>query len=491
MSILLAGTMAVSLASCSGGKKGEENVTLKWVMGGPGELPDSQKVWQAFNEKLQEYLPGITVEFDVYPRADYKQKVTLMQAAGEKMDIVNVYGLNYGDELRKGSYADITDIIAEHGQDMFKELPQQLWDYMKYKGRIYAVPTYQMMSNSSGFMFPKSLSDKYLDKEALINNLEENKTINDSTLDILENYLKNLKDAGEIGYGFNFWVDITGKGFDKIVDYYAIRQDDDKCKVELLFETPEIKQYYARKADWYKNGYIRSDSLSAQDNQNGKEGGYVMWQETTGYKAAETASAKYGMEIECVDYNPENNYYIPTNYTAMGTAISSASKNKEAAVKLLNLINSEKGKDLINMLVYGIEGDHYTVTGEDKIQTEFNGQVTSNDRYGLYKWLVGNTKYVYDTQTDLDGYKKWVFEEVNSSQNFSKLIGFIPDTSKIATQLSQVLAVKGEYFSGLMSGALPDEEAVYNEFIDKLNKAGNQEIIAELQRQIDEFLASK
>ena len=489
---MLVFAMSAALGACTtGGNEEGKEVTVKWVMAGPGELADSQKVWQAFNEKLQEYLPGITVEFDVYPRADYKQKVTLMQAAGEKMDIVNVYGLNYGDELRKGSFADITDIIAEHGQDMYNELPEALWDYMKYKDRIYAVPSYQQMSNSSGFMVPKALADKYLDKEALINDLRTNKTITSSTLDIVESYLKNLKDNGEIGYGFNFWVDITGKGFDKIVDYYAIRQHDDKCKVELLFETPEIKEYYARKADWYKKGYIRSDSLSAQDDQTGKEGGYVMWQETTGYKSGETASAKYGMEIECIDYNPDNPYYIPTNYTAMGTAVASSSDHKEEAVKVLNLINSEKGKELINMLVYGIEGDHYTVTGEDKIQTEYNGQVTSNERYGLYKWIVGNTKYVYDTQTDLEGYKSWVFDEVNQSQNLSKLIGFVPDTSKIATQLSQVLAVKGEYFSGLMSGALPDEEAVYNEFIDKLNKAGNQEIIAELQRQIDEFLASK
>ena len=54
-----------------------------------------------------------------------------------------------------------------------------------------------------------------------------------------------------------------------------------------------------------------------------------------------------------------------------------------------------------------------------------------------------------------------------------------------------MLAVKGEYFASLMSGALPNEAEIYDEFMKKLDEAGNQQIIDELQRQVDEFLASK
>ncbi len=490
--VILAGVLALGVSSCSNPLSSKDgNVTLKWVMSGPGELVDSQKVWAKFNEELQNYLPGVTVQFEVYPAGDYKQKFMLMQTVGDKIDIANVYKLNWGDELRKGTFADIDELVKTHGQDMYKAIPEFVWDYMKYNGKIYAVPSYQQLCNGNALFFPKEISDQYLDKEALVTALKNNDTVTGEVLDVIENYLAATKDAGKIGYGLDHWVDISGKGFERIVDYYAIRSNDAEHKVELLFETDEIKEYYARKAEWYKKGYIREDSLSAKDSQNGKENGTVIWQATSGYKTAEVLSEKYGMPIESIELNQSGEYLIPMQNNAMGNAIMSSSENKETAIKLLNLINSEQGKDLYNLLVYGIEGDHWTKTGEDKIKTEYSGQVTSNDRYGLFKWIVGNTKFAYDTQTDMDGFKTWVFEEVNNSTNYSDLLGFIPDTTKIATQLAQVLAVKGEYFSGLMSGALPNEEEVYNEFIDKLNKAGNQEIKAELQRQVDEFLAQK
>jgi hypothetical protein len=105
---------------------------------------------------------------------------------------------------------------------------------------------------------------------------------------------------------------------------------------------------------------------------------------------------------------------------------------------------------------------------------------------------VGNARYVYDTQTDMDGFKDWVFNEVNESKNISRLLGFVPDTAAISSKLSQVKAVKGEYFKSLMSGALADGAMnAYAEFLEKLDKAGNRVIIEELQKQIDAFLASE
>jgi putative aldouronate transport system substrate-binding protein len=40
----------------------------------------------------------------------------------------------------------------------------------------------------------------------------------------------------------------------------------------------------------------------------------------------------------------------------------------------------------------------------------------------------------------------------------------------------------------LQSGALPDYDKKYAEFIDKMKKAGSDKVIAEYQKQLDEYV---
>ena len=64
----------------------------------------------------------------------------------------------------------------------------------------------------------------------------------------------------------------------------------------------------------------------------------------------------------------ENKHYIPYAASASNTAISINSKHPERAMQLIGLMNTEKGKDLYNLLVFGIEGEHYTKVNDKEIQ---------------------------------------------------------------------------------------------------------------------------
>ena len=163
-------TAVTALAGCGKGNvQTNENVTLKYVMIGPGQQEDSNKVWAKFNEELHKKLPNITVEFEVIPIAEYKQKFMLMLASREKVDIANTYGLSFDEEVGNGTFADLTELIDGYGQDMKKLLPDYLFDYTTYDGKIYGIPTYQMLSVPSSMKTQKELADKYLDVEGLKN----------------------------------------------------------------------------------------------------------------------------------------------------------------------------------------------------------------------------------------------------------------------------------------------------------------------------------
>lgn len=65
----------------------------------------------------------------------------------------------------------------------------------------------------------------------------------------------------------------------------------------------------------------------------------------------------------------ENKHYIPYAASASNTAISINSKHPERAMQLIGLMNTEKGKDLYNLLVFGIEGEHYTKVNDKENST--------------------------------------------------------------------------------------------------------------------------
>ncbi len=485
--------MLFSIAGC-GTKTAQTDGTsmtkLVYVMSGPGKQQDSEKVYKAFNEKLQEYIPGLEIEFKIIPLADFTQQFMLMQTSRETIDIANTYGLSMSTEVKNGTFLKLDDLLNEYGKDMRQALPEWLWEYGKVNGDIYQIPSYQMLSVGYGLRFFRDQAEKYLDIDELKKELSENKTFTDKYYDILEDYMAKLKENGELGKGFAAG-DYILKGYEKLLDYYVIKHGEETPKVEQFFATEDAKRNFDRMADWYKKGYIREDVMSANDYDRmvGKREGYTISTCIIGYQQEEVDAQQYNDEF--LDIPFEDYYYIPAANAAAGTGIMANTKYPELCMQFLNLMQSEQGKELLNMIIYGIEGDHFTKIGDDRIQTEYTGQATSNDRYGIYKWILGNTSLAYDTQSDMEGYKDWAFNTVNKSEARSVVMGFVPDTEKISSKLAQVNTVKGEYRGGLATGCIPNHEERYAEFLDKMQKAGNDEIISELQKQVDKFLGQK
>ena len=170
------------------------------------------------------------------------------------------------------------------------------------------------------------------------------------------------------------------------------------------------------------------------------------------------------------------------------------SKNPERAVKLLALMNTKEGKDLYNLLVYGIEGEHYTKVNDNEIEPiGYSSQPTAESPYGQYRWAIGNTFngyeiYMKDKSVVL---KNEFIKSVNENAVSSKLQGFTLDTDPIKIELAQVSAVVGEFKSSLDTGAAANPEQLYEDFKNKLIAAGDDKIVEEIKRQIDEWRANK
>ena len=92
----------------------------------------------------------------------------------------------------------------------------------------------------------------------------------------------------------------------------------------------------------------------------------------------------------------------------------------------------------------------------------------------------------------LEGQPEDVWEqtkEVNDSAATSPLLGFSFDVEPVQQEVTNVSTVVKQYES-LVGGELPVEET-NAEFVDQLKTAGIDTVLEEMQRQVDEFLASK
>ena len=187
-----------------------------------------------------------------------------------------------------------------------------------------------------------------------------------------------------------------------------------------------------------------------------------------------------------------NNWkYVPFNGSSTNTAIAAQSKNPERAMQLYEIINSSEDTELYNMLVYGIEGKHYEKTGDNTIKTfDYEGSPTSDSNYGIQKWIVGNTFNAFDTQTDVPGYNDYIENVMHKNAEENILSGFKLNTDPIKSELAQIKSVKAE-FKGLKIGAYENYTEMLKDYRKKIHASGQDKVIKEIQRQLDEQLNNK
>lgn len=471
-------------------KTSSDNVVIKWVMPGPGKQQDYDKVMTEFNKKLQDYMPGVTLEIETFPWNEYAQKILLMQTSGEKVDIINTAPLSFGTEVSKGSFMDITQLVEEKCKDLKEIYVDYMWDYTSVGGKIYAVPSDQGICRTYGIYVPKDLSDKYWDTEKAEEILLSNNTMTEECYDVIEEYLAAVKASGDMRKGMQESAQYAFKGYEAFFGDFGVRLDDEKCEVVYLYDTPEMKLFIEKMSDWYKKGYIRKDALSSYQEQKyiGSETGYIMWLGSSHKDPGKTATMMYGFDIDNAELFKK--YVGYNNANAGGNAVAASCKNPDKAVELLNLVNSNK--DMYRLLVYGIEGDHYVKESESRAKLEYKGgNPSSSERYGIWGYAVGNVFLGFEDETTPEGWYEYLADLPNNVEVKSNLIGFIPDSSSFTSEATQISSIRKEFAPSLIAGVYEDYESRYNEFIKKVKQAGVDTVKAELQKQVNAYLASK
>lgn len=185
-------------------------------------------------------------------------------------------------------------------------------------------------------------------------------------------------------------------------------------------------------------------------------------------------------------------YKVTSRFQNILWSIPITSENPEKAFQLLNLLYGDNDLDV--MLQFGLEGKTYEVVEEneegDKVIRFLPGLDSSTAPYYQNAGVYGNrlTWPVFEPNP-VDINKQ--LREFNASiTDVTPALGYCFVTDSVQSEYAAVQAVINQYIGVISAGAI-DPALELPEFNQALKDAGIDTIIAENQRQLDEWLASQ
>ena len=123
---------------------------------------DVSSVETAINEYLKDKI-NATVKLNCLPSGQYQQKVSTMINANEYLDLcfVSAWALNYTENSRAGAFVALDDYLDTYLKDAAANFDEEILDYARVDGSLYALPTNKELTTQLGWVYRKDIADKY------------------------------------------------------------------------------------------------------------------------------------------------------------------------------------------------------------------------------------------------------------------------------------------------------------------------------------------
>ncbi|MFA6074677.1 MAG: ABC transporter substrate-binding protein [Negativicutes bacterium] len=469
---------ALVFSGCGGNQAKDDmhdEVELVWYTVEFGGLKDLPKVQEKVNEYLKQKI-NAKIKLIAVPSGDYDNKMRTLASTGEAFDITfTCFWANpYSQAVAQGFLLPLDDLLNEYGKDLQKTEIPELWTAARINGKIYAVPTNGDITYQQAWVFNKALVEKFnIDLNAI-------KSFKDLELQLEK---VHAKDKGLIGFSNNSAF-CPADEYDFVVERKmpgAVLISDKSCKIFNQYKDPKFIETLKTYRDMYNKGLLPTGVPLKETENIFQRGRTVCSLNVMSPDLDSILSSRYGFPTISIAANPRG---VKTTRKATGNmnAISSTSKHPERAMMFLNLVNTDPY--LANLLAFGIEGIHYKKL--DNTTIEF---LPEHKNYIMPKPLVGNCFNMYLTKDDPKNMLELV-NKANSEAAMSPLYGFTFNPEPVRIEFSAIQNVLEEYGDQLWSGQ-NDVGTTIDTFMSKVNAAGMDKVMVEMQKQIDEWQKAK
>lgn len=450
---------------------------------------DVGMVEEAINEIT---VPAIncTVKFREITIADHATQLGLLGTDGDRLDIVFVgYTTSMQDLVSNGLLVGLGDYLETYAPEML-EKAGVLMDACYVGDDYYCVPGNYYPAVEDAVVYDVETFQKY--------NIEipENP---EASYDYMNKLFENIKSSDFDGYcytaGDGVGVNITGQRMDKLGSamgadgIYGVLMDlENDTEIVNVFDTDEYLQECLQRRAWWEDGSMVPDSLTSGTTLVAAMQARQVCASVSAVNATYVPNNKKITGVECDSVTIGEPYLTGSSIPEYGLGVTVTSEHPEKAVQLLNLIMTNP--ELANIMNYGIEGVHYEKVSEHIIDYP-EGVDASNVGYGIQIVSFGDSSEIYQRAPFTEEWYETLDEFSAENATVSQAFGYVFDSSPVKTQVAAVSSVVGEYNPSLMCGMVEDVEGRVAQFREALKTAGIDDIIAENQRQFDEWRASK
>lgn len=505
-----------------------EPVTIQWILSGDygyGEKEGTQDVFEAFNKRLETLLPNTTVEFTIV--TDYATNWPMLVAGEEKMDIAwaSTMATDQLQDTLDGNVLCISDLVDQYAPNIKEEM--EIWPSsyasVSLDGELYGIPCIQpSVAESQAFRYFEII-EPYINVDAIVAEFRNSTKLTAKTLDIIEEAIQAAIDDGAMKVGDVSWYINEDVCLGGMLGYVPISDNlyydpEAANPVPLhMWEIPEFKMVVERMAQWADKGWITETQILGQlpdDSQmvvNFTDKWNVSWAgcDENGIKPAQSNQWTY---YSVCTNTPEEGYIGPDTFGSARSyhVIPFTSDDPERAMMLLDLLHDEvgtPGNDLLNLLCYGFEKNsdeaaeygwyNYEAIEEDgQMKADISVRGENPSKHEFMNWMIGNTfKAMHDggslTTRESREYAMNFSTEIYPKLNRTALAGIIFDTSMLSLEFEAMNAVFEEYNRQMKTGCggAAEVDGMFDAALAKLENAGFGTVRAELQSQIDAYIA--
>ena len=486
VSLMLAIVMALSVCGFSAAE-GYDKVVFAYATF--NNIPTNEvraTVEEAINAITREKI-GVEVELMPIAIWDYSSTVSRGLQGNDKIDVFQTLG-DFNVAVSTGMALDITDMIDTCAPET-KEIVGEDWlAACSFKGGVYGIPTMKPIALTPMVVYRKDIAEELgLD----FSNVNTPADLTDLLMKVKEAY-PDMTPVAAVNAG-NIGLQLTVPNTDYLSDDYYTPKGvimNDELNVINFYATDAFRDVCNLARTWYQEGLVMKDAATTASTAAEliATGNYFCYIASYSYPEEDTA-ASISTQAGNLPLGAKiigSAFLDTTAINALTWCVSSTSKVKESALKFLNLTFSDK--EIINLLIYGIEGRDYVKLDDGTVNYP-EGQDPGTVPYTaqLSCGTLGNFFLMYPMQGTDPASLDWELEQ-NKPAKTSAAMGFTFDNTSVKAQYTAVANVISQYLPGLVCGSVDPADDI-PEFLEALSDAGLGDIIAAKQEQLDAWAA--
>lgn len=456
----------------------QEPVEIIWLIRAD-EPPNVESVMAALNEKMLADI-NTTLKLTFIAPGDYNDKMPLIFSGGDEWDLCFTASWvnNYVNAANMGAYLPLDNLLAENAPGYLSIFPEKLLDGARIGGQLYGLPNYQVMYDQTGMWFLKDVAEE-LD---LVDAIKSAASFDDVT-EILrtvkqekpEIFATREGQGGGNGGNLPFATEVVSL----IFNYPFIAFEPSTKTLSKTYYMDMCEESYKVAETWYKEGLMPPDAATLKDEASMIKQGQIFSRYQRQKPGTDTEFFTAN-KLECITLETGLKVVNTGAVQSTITAVNANSKHPERAIQMYDYFFTNA--EAFNMLIFGLEGQDYTKLDGGYIQK-------IPDTYAAPAWMLGNQFNAYLTEgQDADVWEQTM--KGNEDALVDPLFGFVPDNKPIETELAVISGIWTEY-STILKNGLQDHTTTVDEMMVKLDAAGLDTVIDELQKQVDAFLAGK